>query len=134
MVLIFPNFVNFDRFDENQYLRNFTFRVHLQNLIPARKFFLIHLRKLIIDQSFKFIFNGTYHQVFFNNKKQCMFAKIYLRNWGNLFGEFLVFFSKFFPNPFKSPVFLGLKISSYSQIITKTAPIKTRIVMTYAMK
>ena len=43
------NFVNFDRFRENQYLRNFPLRVHLQKLIPAKKVFEIYLQKLIVQ-------------------------------------------------------------------------------------
>ena len=72
MVLILPNFLNFDRLGKNQNLRNFPFRVYLRNLISAKKFSLIHLRNLIIDQSFKFIFTGIYHWVFSNN----IFAEI----------------------------------------------------------
>ena len=45
----FLNFVNFHLFDENQYLRNFPCRVHLRNLMPAKIFFRIRLRKLILD-------------------------------------------------------------------------------------
>ena len=75
MVQIFPNFVNFDRFDENQYLRNFPFRVYLRNLIPAKRFFRIHLRKLIIDQLFKFIFTGIYCWVFSSNKKHSVYPQ-----------------------------------------------------------
>ena len=49
VALTFPNIVKFDRFEKNQYQRNFPFRVNLGNLIPAKKFFLIHLQKLILD-------------------------------------------------------------------------------------
>ena len=49
MGLIFPNFVNFDRFGENQHLRNFPLKTHLQKLIPAKKFVQIHFRKLMRD-------------------------------------------------------------------------------------
>ena len=69
MVQIFPNFVNFDRFEENQYLRNFPFRVRLRNLTPVKRFFRIYLRKLTTDQLFKFIFTGIYYWVFSSNKK-----------------------------------------------------------------
>ena len=47
--MIFVNLVNFDRFGENQYLRNFAFKAHLRKLIPAKKYFLIHLPKLMRD-------------------------------------------------------------------------------------
>ena len=46
MVLIFPNFVNFG---ENKYLRNFPLKTHFQKLIPRKKFFRIHLPKLMRD-------------------------------------------------------------------------------------
>ena len=36
--LVFPNFVKFDQFGTSQYLKSFRFRVHLGNLIPAKKF------------------------------------------------------------------------------------------------
>ena len=36
----FSNFVNFDQFGENLYLRGFPFKVHLRKLIPAKKFIL----------------------------------------------------------------------------------------------
>ena len=72
--MIFVNLVNFDRFDENQYLRNFPFKAHLQKLIPAKKFVRIHLPKLMRDYSFKFTFTGFYSWIFSNDKKQCVYS------------------------------------------------------------
>ena len=49
VALICPNFVHFDQFGENQYQRNFPFRINLGKLITAKKVFRIHFRKLIRD-------------------------------------------------------------------------------------
>ena len=75
MVLILPNFVNFDRPGENQYLRNFGFYGSIAKEIPAKKLFRIHLGKSIIieeliktTQSSKFIFTGFWYWIFSNNK------------------------------------------------------------------
>ena len=43
--LIFTNFMNSDRFSENQHQRNFPLEFHLRNLIPTKKCFDTHLRK-----------------------------------------------------------------------------------------
>ena len=47
--LIFVNLVNFNRSGENQYLRNFPFKNHLQKLIPAKKFLRIHFPESVRD-------------------------------------------------------------------------------------
>ena len=41
VVLIFSSCVNFNRFGENQYLKNFPFKVYLQKLVPGKKFLLV---------------------------------------------------------------------------------------------
>ena len=56
--IIFVNLLNIYRFGENQYLINFPFKAHLQNLIPAKKSVRVHLPKLIRIWSFKFTFTG----------------------------------------------------------------------------
>ena len=69
--------MNLDPLGKNQYLRYFTFRTHLRKLIRANKFFRIDLRKLLGDQSFKFIFTGFCYWIFSNDKEaQYIFAKI----------------------------------------------------------
>ena len=47
--MVFVNLVNFDRFGENQYLRNFPFKAHLRKFLPAKKWEISHLNLHLLD-------------------------------------------------------------------------------------
>ena len=116
MVLIFPNFMNFDRFGENQYLKNFPLRVHLGNLITARKFFpnsfakinreISHLNSYLLD-----FITGSFPII----KDSVHLPKKIPVKFGKSLWEVLVFLFKIFGHVIKSEKLLNTLLKIIEQ-------------------